>query len=247
MKLRIDAEFQALIPPLAAAELEQLTANIITEGCRDPLVHWKGVLIDGHNRHRICTEHGVAFQMVEREFESRDEVKIWILENQLGRRNLTPTVRLDLGLLLAPLKAAQGKQNQQIRKGEQAGATLTTLSKLEPVNTRAFIAQVADVSEGTVDKYKAIIAKAPIEILAKVRTGEVSINSAFNDIRATEKEERREARRDSNRQLIGKAPDPLKAGAKFATILMDPPWDYDGADILGRGGVDYGTMTVAQI
>lgn len=46
--IQIDSEFQALIPPLQAEELAQLEANILADGCRDPLVAWGNVLVDGH-------------------------------------------------------------------------------------------------------------------------------------------------------------------------------------------------------
>lgn len=36
----IDKEFQALIPPLSAEEKQQLEANLVADGCRDPLVIW---------------------------------------------------------------------------------------------------------------------------------------------------------------------------------------------------------------
>lgn len=45
MTIKIDPEFKALIPPLSAGERQQLEANIIVEGCRDPLVLWDGSLI----------------------------------------------------------------------------------------------------------------------------------------------------------------------------------------------------------
>jgi N6-adenosine-specific RNA methylase IME4 len=38
--IQIDPEFQALIPPLAPEERQQLEANILADGCRDPLVIW---------------------------------------------------------------------------------------------------------------------------------------------------------------------------------------------------------------
>ena len=62
----IDPEFKALIPPLVPEELAQLEANILADGCRDPLVTWRGILIDGHNRFEICSRHGLEFQTVER-------------------------------------------------------------------------------------------------------------------------------------------------------------------------------------
>lgn len=90
--ITIDAEFKTLIPPLAPDERAQLEANIVANGCRDPLVIWGGhdVLLDGHNRYDICTRHGIPFTTVEIELEDREAAYNWIIENQLGRRNLTP-------------------------------------------------------------------------------------------------------------------------------------------------------------
>jgi len=59
LKPKIDAEFASLIPPLSADEYMQLEANLIVEGCRDPLVVWGEILIDGHNRLQICTKHNM--------------------------------------------------------------------------------------------------------------------------------------------------------------------------------------------
>lgn len=94
MHILIDREFQALIPPLSADEKQQLEANIVADGCRDPLVVWGctpvgSTLIDGHNRYEICTRLGLPFDTVEKEFDSREDVMDWMDANQLGRRNLT--------------------------------------------------------------------------------------------------------------------------------------------------------------
>lgn len=88
-ELTIDTEFATVCPPLSEAERGALEQSILAEGCRDPLVAWNGVLVDGHNRYAICSKHGVGFSVVEMQFESRDAVKAWMLANQLGRRNLS--------------------------------------------------------------------------------------------------------------------------------------------------------------
>ncbi len=91
--ITILAELQNLIPPLAEEEFEQLKQNILTNGCREPLILWRrdgqSVLVDGHNRYRICTENNVAFEFMFYDFDSLDHAKDWMLANQLGRRNLT--------------------------------------------------------------------------------------------------------------------------------------------------------------
>ena len=88
----IDEEFKALIPPLSKDERNQLEDNLLTYGCRDPLVVWKhhSILLDGHNRHEICTRLDVEFKTVEVDLGSREDALNWLIDNQLGRRNLTP-------------------------------------------------------------------------------------------------------------------------------------------------------------
>lgn len=88
---QVDPEFKALIPPLSPSEFASLEASILEEGCRDSLVVWteEKILIDGHNRYSICVAHSIPYQTVEMSFDSRNAVKVWMLLNQLGRRNLT--------------------------------------------------------------------------------------------------------------------------------------------------------------
>lgn len=86
----IDEEFVSLLPALDNQTYASLEENIISNGCRDSLVLWDGYLIDGHNRYKICTEHNISFTTIEKEFASREDVLIWIITNQISRRNLNP-------------------------------------------------------------------------------------------------------------------------------------------------------------
>jgi len=87
----IDEEFRSLLPTLDQRTYGALEENIIQNGCRDAIVLWNGtILIDGHNRYEICVKHDIPFRTVNREFSSREEVLIWIVSNQVARRNLTP-------------------------------------------------------------------------------------------------------------------------------------------------------------
>ena len=74
--IKLDSEFKGLLPPLTPEEYEGLEQSLITEGCRDPLVLWQGTLIDGYNRYELCQKHGIEFQTVSRELESREDVKV---------------------------------------------------------------------------------------------------------------------------------------------------------------------------
>jgi len=66
------------------------------------------------------------------------------------------------------------------------------------------------------------------------------------------KEDKREQRRDENRQEIAQAQTIEEAlgSAKFATIIIDPPWDWgDEGDVdqLGRATPLYGTMSIQKL
>lgn len=110
----IREEFKALIPPLTAEELEQLEENILKEGVRDPLVIWpvadSFILVDGHNRFSICQKHGLDFPFKKVEFKDDEEVRGWMIKNQLGRRNLTPAQQSYFRGLRYLKEKSQGKR-----------------------------------------------------------------------------------------------------------------------------------------
>ena len=115
----IDLEFKDLLPSLDKETYASLEANIIASGCRDPLILWNGVLIDGHNRYAICTEHGIPFSTVEKEFASREDALIWIITNQVSRRNMNPSqLSYYRGLHYRTDKKIQGTNNQYKRESE---------------------------------------------------------------------------------------------------------------------------------
>lgn len=64
--------------------------DILANGCYSPIiVNQDMVVIDGHNRHQICTEHNIPYQMLVFQFDDLLEAKQWALDTQKNRRNLT--------------------------------------------------------------------------------------------------------------------------------------------------------------
>ena len=92
MELKIDHEFETMIPPLTKEEFKELEDLIVHDRIiYSPILSWRGVIIDGHNRYRIAKAHPeVHFNTRFIEFKDREEAIAWICKNQLGRRNLTP-------------------------------------------------------------------------------------------------------------------------------------------------------------
>lgn len=110
-------EFEQLVPPLTDDELDALTRSIAEVGCRDPLVVWRGrgILLDGHNRLRICRELLVPYRVVEYDFATEELAHDWIIDNQLSRRNLSP----DKARFLRGLKylSRKGRAESNLKQG----------------------------------------------------------------------------------------------------------------------------------
>lgn len=92
-EITILKEIKDFISPLSKEEFHQLEQNIIQQGCKNPLTIWDynnaHVLIDGHHRYEICKKHNIEFQVEFLKFDSIDAVQVWMVNNQIGRRNLT--------------------------------------------------------------------------------------------------------------------------------------------------------------
>ena len=242
--ITIDPALKALIPPLTPEELSQLEQNILAHGCRDPLVIWGNVLIDGHNRHAICTRHGIPFQTVQMDFPDRDAACDWMDANQLGRRNLTPDA----------FKLLLGRRYNRVKKAPNDGGKGTskgTVDQVDPrLSTAAKLAAEHGVSEPTVKraaKFAEEVERTP-ELKAAIETGK-PVLQAKREL----KEKAREERREENRAKIAQVKEPtqiIQQQARFATIVIDPPWDWGDEgdqDQLGRARPDYSTMSIAQL
>ena len=107
---KVDREFAAMIAPLAAEERHQLEANLIAHGCRDALVVWLGLLLDGHSRLDICDRQGLAYDTAEIDLPDRESAKLWIEEHQIGRRNLTTDQRAALAYRIMQRRVAISKK-----------------------------------------------------------------------------------------------------------------------------------------
>jgi len=108
----IDEEFELYLPPLDSVAYADLERNMLEYGCRVPLTLWNGILIDGHHRFSIITKHGLPFETTSMEFQSRDHVLDWMIENQIAERNLTP-------LQLSFFRGVRYNTNKRIIRNEQ--------------------------------------------------------------------------------------------------------------------------------
>lgn len=187
--IEIKEEFKKLIPALTAEEFKQLEENILKDGIRDPLVLWNGYLIDGHNRYQIAFKHGLEYKTIDKEFDSELDVKIWMVKNQFGRRNLEDFVKGELMKTLEDLEKQKGKdkQLQTLKQGVDI-PVLSIIDKTEKHNTQKIVAEKLGWSTGKKAQFDVVVKKAPEEIKEKLRSGEVSINQVYQEIKKEEKQ-----------------------------------------------------------
>lgn len=179
----IDLELKEKIPPLSKDEYAHLEAAIKENGCRDSLVvTTDGVLVDGHNRYEICTRLGIHYDVVEMYFEDKGAIIEWMLKNQLGRRNLEPFIRATMALELENIYSERAKSNQKLSKGAGIKGKALMPNLNSENETRAEIAKIADLSPRTISKVKKIQAQASDEIKQSLKSGEISIGKAYEEV-----------------------------------------------------------------
>lgn len=251
----IDNEFKGLIPPLTDEEYKGLEESILKDGCRDALVLWGDILIDGHNRYSICKKYDIPFKTVQKEFISRDDVKLWMIGNQLARRNINNYARTTLESVSDEIKTLlKTRKEKSLENLKQNRVCEITKSDKEKADTTKEIAKRANVGEQTASRVmtinkkidraiaenKQIAGQKPEELKSKLMSGNVSINQAYSAIKL---EEKKETIKQAEKQIAEQATDELKPilhigdstkfkpTEKYDLLLTDPPYSTDIDDI----------------
>lgn len=231
--IRIDKEFESLIPPLSEDEFRQLEENCVKEGIRDALVVWKvpngdQILIDGHNRWKISAKHGgIPFQIKEMKFHLRDDVIAWIIRNQFGRRNLSPYHRGLLALRLEPIAKAEAKKRMS------DGAKGVQISAQAKGKSRDDIAKVAGVSHDTIHKIKTIEESDRNDIKEACKSGEMSINQGYREVKGLNKTNR-QAQKEFIESVKKEREDFKEQKAEGIVSFNDAVKDKENAELLAQ-------------
>ncbi len=185
MNIVVNEELKAYIDPLTPDEHDALERSILTEGCRDALVLWGDVLVDGHNRYGICQKHGLPFQTVQNpRFQSMEDVHLWMIDQHLGRRSVSDFQRGVLALrkreIMAERKAraATATETAEATPAADVPEAAAALPAPDPLSSREAIAKAARLSSSQVVMIEKIQKQAAPELVAAVKSGTISINAA---------------------------------------------------------------------
>lgn len=212
MNIVVKEELKAYIDPLTPDEHEALERSLLAEGCRDALVLWGDVLVDGHNRYGICQKHDLPFQTVQNpRFQSLQDVHLWMIEQHLGRRSVSDFQRGVLALRKREILAARQRTQRDADAAAEApvvgddqpdtglddsAARSTEDSDSPPWEetstpvSRAELAREARLSNNQVVMIERIHKQAAPEVVQAVRGGEISISAAAAVATLSEDEQR---------------------------------------------------------
>ena len=180
MNIVVNEELKAYIDPLTPDEHEALERSILAEGCRDALVLWGDVLVDGHNRYGICQKHGLPFQTVQNpRFQSMEDVHLWMIDQHLGRRSVSDFQRGVLALRQREIVTERRARAAAAPDAPPAAAEGTASAPApDPLSSREAIARAARLSSSQVVMIEKIQKQAAPELVAAVKSGTISINAA---------------------------------------------------------------------
>lgn len=190
MNIIVNEELKAYIDPLSPDEHESLERSMLAEGCRDALVLWGEILVDGHNRYGICQKHGLPFQTAQNTFQSIEDVHLWMIDQHLGRRSVSDFQRGVLALRKREIVAerrvrmlASSSQEHVQTDSDQPGAMMradnaTSLPESEPLKSREAIAKAARLSSSQMVMIEKIQKQAVPELVAAIKSGAISLNAA---------------------------------------------------------------------
>lgn len=179
LNITINEELRSFIDPLTPVEYAALERSLLADGCRDALVLWRDVLIDGHNRYDICTKHGIEFRTVNNDkFDSLEDVMLWVIDNNLARRSVSDFQRGMLALRKKEIVAARAAQRAAEAPPDQPAPEPADDPVDPPWSTREDVAKAARVSANTLSQIERIRKTAAPELVDAVRSGTISVSAA---------------------------------------------------------------------
>lgn len=207
-ELKIDPELKNLLPPLTDEEYKQLEKNIVDNGFdrNFPIMEWHGYIADGHNRYSICKKNNIDPVIGTLAYDTKEEVMEWMLDIQLGRRNLSPIQRIAVTEKYRPIYEKQALLNKQVamqearknndkNKSEQISVNLP---KTDPINTSEKLANIAGVSEKTYRMGTKVLNSSNEDVKQRVLSGETSISAGYKELIQGKNEEKINTKREPN-------------------------------------------------
>jgi ParB-like chromosome segregation protein Spo0J len=187
MSLRLNPEYDKLLPKMSKEEFEELKKSIQTEGQHYPIIVNEDLeVLDGHHRFRACIELDLEPDFEVRKFDDKLLEKKFVIEANLRRRHLNSFQLVELAVPLLEIEKELAKKRQS--KGGKNGRDmqLGLASDDAEIGPKAkateVVAKKVGVSTRTFERGKKIIEKATEDEKQKLRDGKTSISKVYQEI-----------------------------------------------------------------
>lgn len=193
--LMIDKEFESLLPSLSQEDYNILEQSLLKNGFDQKFGRikvWypkrndgKGYIVDGHNRFKICKEYGIKLRSGDFEqvkFDSRDDVKKYMFENQLARRNLSIVDKYEIVERYCVMLKMIAKKNQS-----DGGKGFINITRID---VRKEKAKMTGISEGSYSKLDKIMKSNNEDVKWDLRNKHISIDKAYQIVNNSLKEKK---------------------------------------------------------
>src|SRR3972149_8173567 len=113
MSLRVNPEYEKLLPKMSDEEFAELKESIRVEGQHYPIIANENLeILDGHHRYKACIELGIEPDFEVRKFEDKLLEKKFVIEANLRRRHLNSFQLVELAVPLLEIEKALAKKRQ---------------------------------------------------------------------------------------------------------------------------------------
>jgi ParB-like chromosome segregation protein Spo0J len=215
MSLRLNPEYDKLLPKMSGDEFSELKASIQTEGQHYPIIVNEDLeVLDGHHRFRACVELGIEPDFEVRKFDDKLHEKKFVIEANLRRRHLNNFQLVELAVPLLEIEKALAKTRQSKggKNGRDMQLGLASDDAAPEIKAKAtdVVAKKAGVSTRTLERGKKIMEKASEDDKQKLREGKTSISKVYQEIVTNENPQLEKtvndfAREESPREVQNKA------------------------------------------
>jgi ParB-like chromosome segregation protein Spo0J len=192
MSLRLNPEYEKLLPKMSEQEFVELKASIQTEGQHYAIIVNEDLeVLDGHHRFRACVELGIEPDFEVRKFEDKLLEKKFVIEANLRRRHLNNFQLVELAVPLLEIEKALAKKRQPKSASNERNFQLGLAPDEAVPEFKAKAAEVvakkAGVSTRTFERGKKILEKASEDDKQKLREGKVSISKVYQEMVSSQK------------------------------------------------------------
>jgi site-specific DNA-methyltransferase (adenine-specific) len=187
LELKINPEYAKLVPPLTDSDYSGLKRSIQNEGLHYAItLNKKFEVLDGHHRFKVCQELGIEPKTEVKTFTDELYEKLFVINSNSKRRQLTEFQRLELASLKEPLLKEIARKNMY--RGVKLDLDPSEIFHKGRVDEQ--IGKDVGVSYQTVRKFRIIEAKASESVKEKLRNNKSSISKEYKIIQIQEIKEK---------------------------------------------------------